>query len=282
MTVLTRAIAPEVETVWATLGDVRHRILMAGDGPPVLLLHGIAGSADEWAQVIAPLAECYRVIAPDAPGHGFSDKPRGYGYGLEAYAASTLAVLEHFGEAAAPVVALSGGGTVALHLALEHADRVPKLVLIDAAGLGREVAWSYRIATLPLMRRAFRRGTTPRSIESFGRALLVNRDRLPVDWVDRRQRIWATDGAVEAFFATVKLGLTIAGQRRTFERRLHELRQPVLLLWGRQDPIIPVSHAVRAARLLPDARLHVFDRCGHMPVWEYPDEVARLVTEFIG
>jgi 4,5:9,10-diseco-3-hydroxy-5,9,17-trioxoandrosta-1(10),2-diene-4-oate hydrolase len=197
------------------------------------------------------------------------------------YAAATLEVLDELGVERAPLVALSGGGPVALTLALEQPERVSRLVLVDAAGLGREVSWSYRLTILPLAPALFRRGLTAGRIEAFGRRLLYDRERLPERWVERRQAIWATDGAVEAFFSTARRSLTLRGQRVTFEGRLHEVRQPTLIVWGREDPIIPVRHGIGAAQRIPKARLHVFERCGHVPPWEYPDEFVRVVKEFL-
>jgi 4,5:9,10-diseco-3-hydroxy-5,9,17-trioxoandrosta-1(10),2-diene-4-oate hydrolase len=180
----------------------------------------------------------------------------------------------------APLVAVSGGGAVALSIALAQPQRISRLVLVDAAGLGREVSWSYRLATLPLMRYAFRCANR-RSIAAFGRALCYAPSRLPDGWLDRRVAIWATPGAAEAFLATVRTGLSLRGQRVDFSRRLGELRQPTLLIWGRQDPIIPVAHAIAAQRAIPNARLRIFEECGHMPVWEYPDDFVQTVLDFL-
>ena len=67
-----------------------------------------------------------------------------------------------------------------------------------------------------------------------------------------------------------------------FARQLGAVRQPTLLVWGRQDPIIPVAHAIAAAKAMPNARLCIFDQCGHMPLWEYPDEFVQAVMDFLG
>jgi 4,5:9,10-diseco-3-hydroxy-5,9,17-trioxoandrosta-1(10),2-diene-4-oate hydrolase len=164
---------------------------------------------------------------------------------------------------------------------------VRRLVLVSAAGLGREVAWSYRLATLPgmeLLAAYFLGGgrLDRRGMEAFGRAMCYDPARLPADWAAQRQAIWATPGAVEAFYATARAGLSLAGQRVDFSPRLPQVRQPTLLVWGRQDATIPVAHALAAARALPDARLHVFERCGHMPMWEYPGAFAETVLDFLG
>jgi 4,5:9,10-diseco-3-hydroxy-5,9,17-trioxoandrosta-1(10),2-diene-4-oate hydrolase len=222
------------------------------------------------------------VVAADAPGHGFSEKPLGHRYDVGYYTDFTLALMDTLGIQRAPVLAISGGGPVALSMALTHPQRVNKLVLVDAAGLGREVAWSYRVTTLPFMGSAFRRSLSRRSSEAFGRALCFRPDSLPDDWADRRVRIWQSPGAVEAFFATLRAGVSLRGQKVNFARQLGAIRQPTLLVWGRQDPIIPVSHAIAAAKAIPNARLRIFDRCGHMPLWEYPDDFVDAVTDFLG
>src|SRR5688500_20335720 len=105
------------------MAEYEQRMLVAGaeDAPPLLLVHGIAGSADEWVGVMPRLATRFRVLAPDAPGHGFSEKPEGLAYDLTTYVASAIQALEAAGKGqAVPLVALSGSGAVALSLALSH------------------------------------------------------------------------------------------------------------------------------------------------------------------
>lgn len=275
------------QRVGGAMGGYEQRALVAGpeDAPPLLLLHGIAGSADEWAPVMPALATKFRVHAPDAPGHGFSEKPANLAYDLATYRDAAVASLDELSAAASGkrvhLMALSGGGTVALSVALDHGDRIDRLVLVDAAGIGREVSWDYRLASLSGASRLFRRSLTPAAIRGYGRRLLYHADRLPPGWVERRRRIWATEGAIEAFFRTARATLSLRGQRHTFGQWLHEIKQPTLVVWGREDPIIPVAHAYRAAQQIPNARLEVFERCGHVPPWEYPQEFSRAVLEFL-
>ncbi len=276
-----------VESRHVRVNGVEQRVLVAGPegGPPLVMLHGLGGSADDWLEVMPRLAGQYRVVAPDAPGHGLSEKPAGFVYDRDGYVRATLGLLDALDVRRAPVLAISGGGSVAVSIALDHAERVSKLVLVDAAGLGRDVAWSYRATTLPWAPWVFRRSMrsmTPQSLEVFGKSLLHRRDRLPRGWAERRLQIWSTEGAVPAFFGTVQAGMSLRGQRVDHTRRLHEVRQPALIVWGRQDPVIPVRHGIRAARLMPNARLHIFDDCGHMPIWEYVEEFSGLVAGFLG
>jgi pimeloyl-ACP methyl ester carboxylesterase len=280
----TPPLAPGIEALHLQVDGVRLRVLAAGDknAPPLVLLHGIAGSADEWQTVMPGLAAQYRVLAPDAPGHGFSEKPSDRPYDVPAYINATLGTLDALGVHCGLLVALSGAGPIGATIALDHPDRVEKLILVDAAGLGREVSWKYRLTALPLARRFFPAGTNARAIETFGRALLYRPDLLPDGWVERRMHIWASEGAVDAFFATARDGLSLRGQRLDLTLRLSEISQPTLILWGRQDPIIPVAHAVRAAQQIPGAELHIFEQCGHMPLWEYPNEFVKRVLGFLG
>lgn len=263
------------------ISGVEQRLLTAGSGWPLVLLHGIAGSADEWTCVMPHLAERFHVLAADAPGHGFSEKPASHRYDLAYYVVSMLAVMDAAGIRRAPLAALSGGGTVALTLALEHPERVSKLVLVDAAGLGREVSWEFRLATLPLLRHVFRHTISRRSVAAYARTLCYDPDRVPEGWIDRRLEVWRSEGVFEAFFRTVQTGLNPLGQRAEYSRRLGEIHQPALIVWGRQDPVLPVSHGIRAAQRMPNARLHIFEKCGHMPVWEYPAALARLMIDFL-
>ncbi len=269
-----------VESLQVTVHGMQLRLLSAGHGWPLLLLHGLGGGADEWLEVLPRLAARFRAIAIDAPGHGLSEKPRTFAYDVPSYARTLLGVMDALGIRRAPLVAVSGGGVVALTVALTHPERVSKLVLVDAAGLGREVAWSYRLATLPLAGYALRR-IGRRGIERLGRRLCRLPERLPDGWVERRLRLWREPGAVEAFVATARAGISLRGQRVHYASRLREIQHPTLLVWGRNDPIIPVAHALAAAKALPNARLHIFEDCGHVPLWEYPEAFTRVVLEFL-
>ena len=119
-----------------------------GDGPALVLLHGIAGSSRTWRDVIPRLAGRFTVIAPDLMGHGESDKPVG-DYSLGAFASGIRDLLEVLDVNRATVVGQSFGGGVAMQLAYQHPERCERLVLVDSGGLGREVSWMLRVLTLP-------------------------------------------------------------------------------------------------------------------------------------
>ena len=120
----------------------------AGSGPVLLLIHGITSSADAWREVVPALAEHYTVVAPDLLGHGGSAKPRG-DYSLGAYASGLRDLLAALGHERATVVGHSMGGGIAMQLAYQFPERVERLVLVASGGLGKEVGWVLRAATLP-------------------------------------------------------------------------------------------------------------------------------------
>ena len=237
------------------------RLIDRGRGEPVILLHGIGGSADEWSEVIPQLSTRFRVLAPDAPGHGLSPGPIGrtHSYDLEFYTRFVLGLLDALDIERISVVGMSGGGAIALNLATSMPSRVDSLVLVSSAGLGTAVA----------------------SIQSFGRALCFNPESVPVGWAEKRLEIVRTAGVVDAFLATAHATIGWSGQRNNFVHRLHQIKQRTLLLWGRNDPILPVAHAIRAARLIHGSRLHIYENCGHMPIWEYPGDVSVRIGDFI-
>src|ERR671927_675998 len=127
-----------------------HRVTYrrAGWGPVVVLIHGIAGSSATWGDVIEPLAEHYTVVAPDLLGHGQSAKPRG-DYSLGAYASGLRDLLTALGHDKGTIVGHSLGGGVAMQMAYQFPDRCERMVLVSSGGLGREVHFLLRAATLP-------------------------------------------------------------------------------------------------------------------------------------
>ncbi len=260
------------------------RVIDSGQGEPVLLLHGIGGSADEWSKVIPQLSTRFRVLAPDAPGHGLSQKPDGpaHTYDLAYYTRLILGLLDALGIERIPVVGMSAGGAIALNLATAMPDRVASLILVSSAGLGTEVAWSYRLGSIvpPLVRFGLRLSTV-KSTRSFGRALCFNPEHVPDGWAERRVEAWRAPGAIDAFLTTARATIGWAGQRHNFLHCLRQIKHRTLILWGRNDPILPVAHATRASRLIHGSTIHIYDQCGHMPIWEYPIDVSARVADFL-
>lgn len=266
-----------------------HRVSYrtAGDrGPVVLLIHGIVGCAEQWDQVIPLLAERYTVVAPDLLGHGQSAKPRG-DYSLGAYAASVRDLLVALGHRRATVVGHSLGGGVAMQFAYEYPPFAERLVLVSSGGLGREVHLMLRAATLPGSEIVLPLIAHER-LHGIGTALggLLGRLGLQAGTdlaeMARGYGSLADAGARQAFIHTLRAVLDIGGQRVSAKDRLYlAALLPALIIWGGQDPLIPVEHARVANRELPNSRLEVFEDAGHFPQLHDPVRFAHSLIDFI-
>src|SRR4051794_745600 len=278
-------LTPRQEEITLHGHRVVYRVAGSG-GPVVLLIHGIVGCAEQWDQVVPLLAERYTVVAPDLLGHGQSAKPRG-DYSLGAYAACVRDVLVALGHRRATVVGHSLGGGVAMQFAYEYPPFAERLVLVSSGGLGREVHPMLRAATLPGSEVVLPLIAHQRLL-GVGRALggLVGRLGLQTGTdlaeMARGYGSLADAGARQAFIHTLRAVLDIGGQRVSATDRLYlAALLPSLIIWGAQDPLIPVEHAAVAHRGLPNSRLEVFEDAGHFPQLHDPVRFALTLIDFI-
>jgi pimeloyl-ACP methyl ester carboxylesterase len=252
----------------------------------LLLIHGIVGCAAQWDQVAPLLAERYTVIAPDLLGHGQSAKPRG-DYSLGAYAASVRDLLVALGHRRATVVGHSLGGGVAMQFSYEYPPFAERLVLVSSGGLGREVHLMLRAATLPgseivlpLIAHERLLGLGGAVGGVLGRLGL--RAGTDLGEMARGYGSLADAGARQAFIHSLRAVLDIGGQRVSAKDRLYlAALLPSLIIWGAQDPLIPVEHAIAASRGLPDSRLEIFEDAGHFPQLHEPVRFAQTLIDFI-
>ena len=267
---------------WVQAADARIRYYRMGEGPPVILLHGLGEAAVVWYSNMEPLSDGHSVYALDLPGHGASDKPN-WSYSLEQSVDFLGAFMDALGLERASLVGNSMGGLLALALALERPQRVDRLVLEDSAGLGREVAWFLRLMSVPglgeLMSRQRREG-----VKWVLRKIFYNRSFATERLVDLLHREQSRPGNKAAMLRILRRGISIAGMKRPMilTGRLHQLEAPTLVVWGRQDIIFPATHGERAAELLPNGRLEVFDHCGHWPHIEVNQAYNKLLLDFLG
>src|SRR6185295_12446594 len=236
---------PEGEAIMTT-HEIRlhgHRIgyRTAGDGPVLLLIHGIAGSSATWDEVLPWLAERYCVLAPDLLGHGASAKPRG-DYSLGAYASGIRDLLGVLGHERASVVGHSLGGGVAMQLAYQFPERCERLALVSSGGLGREVHAILRAAALPgsewvlpLLCTAGLRDAVDAVARTLGKVGL----RAGAD-LDEMWRAFCSLGdadARQAFVHTLRTIIDPGGQRVHAGDRLYLASEvPTLIVWGEHDP----------------------------------------------
>jgi len=264
--------------------DVRYR--MAGEGPVLLLIHGMAGSSRTWLEVMRLLARDYTVVAPDLLGHGESAKPLG-DYSLGAYASGLRDLLMGaLGVERATLVGQSLGGGVAMQLAYQHPELCDRLVLVASGGLGREVSWVLRALAVPgaewvippLFPRAARRAGD--RVMRFFRERGVRAPHIAEMW-SAYASLTETPNR-RAFIRTVRAVIDPGGQTVSARDRLYLADQvPTLIVWGDRDDIIPVAHARAAHELLPASRLEIFEGAGHFLHVEQPLRFAELLRDFV-
>ena len=276
---------PEVERVEIALHGHRVNFSIAGQGPPVVLIHGVAGRAAQWDRVAQLLAASHTVIAPDLLGHGESAKPRG-DYSLGAHASGIRDLLVGLNFERASIVGHSLGGGIALQFAYQFPERCERLVLVSSGGLGGDVHLLLRAATLPgsefvLPLLAHRRlvevvSLIPRALGRIG--LQTGPD---LTEMVRGYESLSTAEARNAFIHTLRSVIDPTGQRINASDRLYlAAKMPSLIVWGPRDRIIPVEHAQPTHEGMPGSRLELFDGAGHFPHLDDPARFARTVEAF--
>jgi pimeloyl-ACP methyl ester carboxylesterase len=265
---------PKGET-FAQVGDAHVHYVDRGTGPAVVLIHGFGASLDSWKHVISTLEPAHRVLALDMKGFGWSDRPPG-DYSPPTQAAMVFELMERLGIQHATVVGHSWGGGVALAMALQHPDRVEKLVLVDAGAYDDEfpafVDWA-KIKGLGevLFALFYKERLDDKAPLAFYDPNLVTQEQVDkaVDAMDR-------PGTVAAALATMR-GLRFAAQAEQY----HTIRQKTLVAWGREDRVVPLAFGERLNRDIPDSRLKVYPLCGHFPMVEARDEFERDLVSFL-
>lgn len=260
---------------------------MMGNGPPLLLIHGIADSSETWLPVMEELAERHTVIAPDLLGHGESAKPRA-DYAVAAYACGMRDLLAVLGVDRVTVVGHSLGGGVAMQFAYQFPERCERLVLVSSAGMGPEVHPVFRLAatlgagpglqllsTLPVRAAVMAAAPVVRRLGGAG----LGPD---LDYVLGRYSQFAKRTARQAFLRTIRAGADYSGQAITMlDRSYLAVNLPTLIIWGSRDGIIPSSHAKVAQKALTGSRLEIFDGAGHFPHHHDPGRFVKIVEGFM-
>jgi pimeloyl-ACP methyl ester carboxylesterase len=253
-----------------------------GDGPPLVLVHGLAGCWQNWLENMPHLARSHRVIAPDLPGFGASPMP-GWEISIQAYGALLNAFCAALDLGPVPLVGNSMGGFICAEVTVSEAVLVQKLVLVSAAGVSSARMYRAPAETAGRMARA----AAPLAFRYQQRAL--RRPRLRNRTL--RQVFHRPSGLrPELLWEFLQGGLHAPGLVAAIRGlagydildRLEDVEIPTLVVWGRNDLIVPVQDALEYVRLIRGSRLVVFDGCGHVPMAERPVRFNRLLDEFLG
>jgi pimeloyl-ACP methyl ester carboxylesterase len=258
----------------------RIRYLVGGDGPPLVLVHGLAGAAANWLELTSRLGRGHRLIVPELPGHGGSS-PLPAAPGLDAYADRVRLVAAHEDALPAAIVGHSLGGLVALRLALRHPDDVRAVVLAAAAGISSATRQAeFWVALFGLAR--------PTKAVAPLRRVLGRRPRLraPVfSRIEVADPYSLSPRMVEGFLAAARLHTDVLSAGRAMVRDdpradLDRVRCPCLVLWGARDRQVPIGDAFDYARRLRAPCRTIAD-CGHLLIGERPDAVACAIESFL-
>jgi 4,5:9,10-diseco-3-hydroxy-5,9,17-trioxoandrosta-1(10),2-diene-4-oate hydrolase len=272
---------------YADVGGFRLHYHEAGDGQPVVMLHGGGPGASAWSNFgpnLPVFAKEFRTLLVDQPGFGASDKPEITKQYFTFSADALLGLLDKLSIERAHLVGNSLGGGTAVRFALNHPDRAGRLVLMAPGGLSLNVFSPdptegikklYAFAGPP--------GPSKEKLADFLRTLVFDQSLVTDELVEERFRHASNP---ESLRAMTSMGASFT-RPETFEqgmlwREAYKLRQRVLLIWGREDRVNPLDGALTALKLMPRAELHVFGRCGHWAQLERFDEFNRLTMSFLG
>jgi pimeloyl-ACP methyl ester carboxylesterase len=271
---------PALEERTAEIKDVRMRYYVGGEGPPVILVHGLGGAAANWAGVVPLLVDRHRLLVPDLPGHAGST-PFPAATTLDPYADRVDRLAELEGMEHAGVVGHSLGGLVGLRLAVNFPQRVGALVLTASAGIRSSTREAERCINLAAVLRPTRRYARHREAIARSPSLRL----LVFGYFGASDPEAMPDAAVDGFLSAMDMHTDTATARRALVRDdprldLERVACPVFLLWGARDNQITAQDAFEYARRLR-APLRMIADCGHLLIGERPDACAEAIEGFL-
>ena len=265
--------------------QTRVRVEGYPDNPPVVLLHGVGRSLEDWAPQYSRLAKTHRVIALDLPGSGFSARSP-EPTTLEVLARGVLETLDTLGEQRpVHVVGNSLGGAVAMQLLGLQRERVASLVLVNSAGFGSEVALPLRLLAVPILGDLAGRRTTRGSARLTERLSVADPSLVTMARIEHALAIARQPDTSTVTLETIRALAGFRGIKPGWRAELIATAatnpRPTMIIWGDRDRILPAHHLDAARRALPHAETHLFRGVGHMPQIERPDEFADRVQAFL-
>lgn len=277
----------EIESKFVNVGKIKTHYLKAGVGDQVIvLLHG--GGLDfaqlSWELLMPELAGKARVIAPDFPGYGQSDKPD-VTFDLAFYGEFFSQFMDALQISKADLVGISMGGAISLGYTLHHPERVSKLVLVDSYGLQRKTPFhklSYMFVNIPGVRALTYWSIKSRPMIRYSLKMILKRTGSVTDeLVEKVYQQLLIPGVTRAFSDFQNAELTWDGLKTVYMDRLGEIKAKTLIIHGEKDTLVPLEASREAHGLIKDSELKIMEGCGHWPQRDNPEEFNKLVSEFL-
>ncbi len=260
-------------------GVTHYELAEAKSETTIVLVHGFSVPMFIWDTTFEALKQAgFQVLRYDLFGRGLSDRPRGR-YDLERFVRQLSELLEALHLPSVALIGLSMGGPIVAAFTARFPERVRRLVLIDVAGVRPlKLPWYLRLGTLPGLGE-FLLWLTGAERLVQGAASDLFDPKLVEAFQERYRQQMRYRGFLRALLSTLRSGML--GDFSAFYRQVGKHPLPVLILWGREDTTVPYAHAQALQQLIPQARLVTIERCGHIPHYEKPEEVNRVLIEFL-
>lgn len=273
-----------VKENYINAGGARTRLIEAGSGRPVIMLHGTGGHAETYARNIGPLSRHFHAIAIDMIGHGYSARPN-MTYTMDAFADHVIAVMDASGIEASALVGESLGGGVACWTALKYPERVSALILNTGILARPDAAGDKQLQDMEERTRRlaseFSRETIRRRLEW----LVLDRASMTDEMVEIRFEIYSQPGMVEHMIEVMttvfRMNRGMLGAIDYYGHSLANLKCPTLVLWTTHNPGKSLAAVQAAIDAIPDRELHLLSGAAHWPQWEKPAEVNQLISDFL-
>lgn len=264
-------------------GDHRIHYLDYGTGAPVVLVHGGGAGGATWYRQIAELSKHFRVIAPDNPVFGLSSQP-GFPVPMPDITTGFLtSLMDGLGIESASFVGISLGGFAAARTASKYPERVDRLVIINSAGLGRDLPWGFRLIAMPALGWFLSRPHRWTHERFFERSEVVNPNVPDAGaYLEYAFSVTANEGHSTSLRRNMPVFANLRGQRNILtDQELASIESDTLIIWGDQDRFFPVAHGERAESLIPRSRFVKLQECGHVAMLDQPERLNEELVRFL-
>ncbi|MCK5210978.1 MAG: alpha/beta fold hydrolase [Cyclobacteriaceae bacterium] len=266
------------------IGSVNTRYWSIGTkGTNLILVHGLGGYAENWMFNIEALAKHFHVYVLDLIGFGKSDKPNPSN-SYDDFAMFINEFMKKMKIEKASMIGNSLGGGIILHYALQFPKKLNKLILVCSSCLGKEISILFRIASIPIIGEILTRPSR-RGMYKFYKEIVYDKSLVTDEFIELGYQMSSLPGAQRSYLKTTRANVNFFGSKSKIidhiRINLHKITAPTLIIWGNQDKILPVSHAHIAEKSIPNSTLHIFEKCGHVPMIEYVDDFNSIAIKFM-